>query len=386
MSIGITVLKRKKKEVIRVAFSFKGVQCRETLDLPGTKANLQYAERLRSEILGKIERETFRYSDYFPMSPRCRVFGHGPGKTATIKTLLEDYRKRSKETLQPSTWTGYRKAIDNFLIPQFGHLHVTALTVGVLREWIGLQKVTQKRMSNLLLPLRNVLAEAAADDVIKSNPLDQLKLSRILPRETVSTEYAPDPYTAAELVVLLCSMTGPERNVFQFWAYTGLRTSEIVALRWADIDLAKGTIKVHRAVVEGEEKTTKTKAGIRTVPLLPAAKQAIHAQKEYTQLADGRVFMNPRTYGEWTDQSLLRLWQRTCKKAGGRYRNPYQMRHTFASHLLSEGENPAYISTLLGHKTTEMVIRNYGRWVSQGAELGFDRPPSRYGRDLLPGL
>ncbi|SOD29448.1 Phage integrase family protein [Variovorax sp. YR752] len=69
-----------------------------------------------------------------------------------------------------------------------------------------------------------------------------------------------------------------------------------------------------------------------------------------------------------------------------RYRNPYQMRHTFASQLLSQGENPAYIAKLLGHKTTEMVIRNYGRWVEQGATLGFDRPQVKYGREHLPGL
>jgi integrase len=62
------------------------------------------------------------------------------------------------------------------------------------------------------------------------------------------------------------------------------------------------------------------------------------------------------------------------------------MRHTFASHLLSQGENPAYIAKLLGHKSTEMVTRHYGRWVEQGAELGFDRPPARYGRECLPGL
>jgi integrase len=68
------------------------------------------------------------------------------------------------------------------------------------------------------------------------------------------------------------------------------------------------------------------------------------------------------------------------------YRNPYQMRHTFASQLLSQGENPAYIAKLLGHKTTEMVIRNYGRWVEQGATLGFDRPQVKYGREHLPGL
>lgn len=62
------------------------------------------------------------------------------------------------------------------------------------------------------------------------------------------------------------------------------------------------------------------------------------------------------------------------------------MRHTFASNLPSQGENPAYIAKLLGHKTTEMVMRHYGCCVEQGVALGVDRPPARNGRACLPGL
>jgi integrase len=348
MGVGVQPIKRLKKNVIRIAFSYLGVQCREIVDLPPTKPNLLYADRLRAEILGKIERGQFRYDDYFPQSAKCKVFGHSAGKTTLVRDVLLDYKKRSKEVLQPSTWNGYRKAIDNVLIPQFGQLQIGALSAGVLRDWISTKKVTRKRMSNLLLPLRNALSEAVADETIPFNPLDRLKLARILPRETLTTDYEPDPYNVADLVTLLTSMEGVERNVFQLWAFTGLRTSEVIAQSWPDHDLSGRTVRVLRAVVEGQEKETKTKAGLRLIPMLPAASQAIEAQRPHTQLAAGRVFLNPRTGGEWTDQSLLRLWQRTCKKAKIAYRNPYQMRHTFASNLLSEGENPAYIAKLLG--------------------------------------
>lgn len=241
-------------------------------------------------------------------------------------------------------------------------------------------------MSNLLLPLRNALAEAVADELIEFNPLDRLKLSRILPRETATTDYEPDPYTLEDLLRLFTKLEGAERNAFQFWAFSGVRTSELVGVLWEDFAANLADVEIRRAVVEGEEKTTKTKAGIRKIPMLLAARQAVQAQRDSTGATAGRAFLNPRTGGEWTDQSLLRTWQRASKLADVRYRNPYQMRHTFASQLLSQGENPAYIAKLLGHKTTEMVIRNYGRWVEQGAALGFDRPPVRYGRECLPGL
>lgn len=383
---GVTALKRKNKDVIRLAFSYRGVQCRETLDLPPTKPNLLYAQRLRAEIQAKIERGTFRYDEYFPDSPKCRTFGHGAGKTGTVAALLTDYLKRAKQVLQPSTFTGYRKAVENVLIPKFGTIQLGALSAGVLREWIAEQKVTQKRMANLLLPLRNALTEAVADEILPFNPLDRLKLARILPRETVESDYEPDPYTMDELRALMGVLTGAERHTFQFWAFTGVRTSELIGINWPDFEGELAALQVQRAVVEGKEKVTKTKAGTRRMPLLPAARQAASAQRALTGLKGGRVFLNPRTGEDWTDQALLRVWQRANKLARTRYRNPYQLRHTFASQLLSQGQNPAYIAKLLGHKTTEMVMRHYGRWVEQGTELGFERPPEPYGSKTLAGL
>jgi integrase len=46
-----------------------------------------------------------------------------------------------------------------------------------------------------------------------------------------------------------------------------------------------------------------------------------------------------------------------------KYRNPYQMRHTFASMMLSRGENPLKVAKYLGHKDTEMVTKIYGKYI-----------------------
>ncbi|HEX7647118.1 MAG TPA: tyrosine-type recombinase/integrase, partial [Noviherbaspirillum sp.] len=56
-------------------------------------------------------------------------------------------------------------------------------------------------------------------------------------------------------------------------------------------------------------------------------------------------------------------WQRILKKAGVRYRNPYQTRHTYASTLLSANENPWWVAKQMGHVDVEMVFRHYGRWI-----------------------
>ncbi len=74
--VGVTAITREGgKQVYRVAFSYRGVQCRELIELPHSKANETYCVRTRAEILGKIARGAFVYTDYFPTSPRASVFG-----------------------------------------------------------------------------------------------------------------------------------------------------------------------------------------------------------------------------------------------------------------------------------------------------------------------
>ena len=384
--IGVTPLDRKSKQVYQVAFSFRGVQCREVVDLPHSKANEQYCMRLRAEIQGKIERGDFRYTDYFPDSKRAAVFGHGAARTSTLKSALQAYRDRVEKTLEPSTFAGYRKAIDNFLVPWCGDKQISALKPSDIRDWVGLQSVRLKTIRNRLLPLRAVLDEAVADELIQVNPLDKVNLAKLVPADKRDSEFEPEPYTVAELVTVLCNIEDPhDRLVFQFWAFTGVRTGELVGLRWPRVDLGANGVHIRETTTERKDKARpKTKSGVRFIPLLPVARQALDGMRALTELTGDRVFVNPRSTRKdkaWDDKRLAQVWRRAHKGTGIKYRNPYQLRHTFASQLLSQGENPAYIAKLLGHKTIEMVQRTYARWVAEGEQLGFDRPPRRYGMD-----
>ena len=384
---GITPITRASgKQVYQVAFSFMGVQCREVLPGPHSTSRLNYCKNLRDEIVRRIEAGTFVYTEYFPDSSRARIFGHGHGKSHTIKDALESYRDRTKRTLELSTWNPYRRDIDNVLVPRWGHMRITAFQPADLRAWVGEQSVTLKRIRNILLPLRAVMSEAKEDGIIKVNPLD-IDLAKLVPIDKRTSEFEPEPYSMAELRLVLAKVPEPERWAFQLWAFTGLRTGELVGLRWPRIDLEGKTLKVEETTTERIDKPRmKTAAGRRTIPLLPAALEALEQLRKHTQLGGDRVTVNPRGLRKdrsWDTNKLADVWTRAHKGTGVPVRNPYQLRHTFASQLLSQGENPAYIAKLLGHKTTEMVTRTYGRWVSEGESLGFDRPPRRFGMEHL---
>jgi integrase len=99
---GIAVRQWQNATTLRISFRYRGIECRETLALPATKANLQYAQRLRGEILNAIAKGTFQYGHYFPNSKRARIFGH-VNANPLIGDLLAQFLTQAKRTLQPST-------------------------------------------------------------------------------------------------------------------------------------------------------------------------------------------------------------------------------------------------------------------------------------------
>ncbi len=183
-----------------------------------------------------------------------------------------------------------------------------------------------------------------------------------------------DPFNPEEQQAVLGALSGQARNMMQFALWTGLRTSELVALDWGDIDWLREEVMVSRAMTQagkGKAETTKTAAGRRSVKLLRPALEALKAQKTHTFLADAEVFQNPRTLERWAGDGPIRktMWVPAMKKAGVRYRRPYQTRHTYASMMLSAGEHPMWVAKQMGHTDWTMIARVYGRWMPSADEI-----------------
>eukprot|EP01034_Spumella_vulgaris_P017487 gene17487-22302_t len=79
------------------------------------------------------------------------------------------------------------------------------------------------------------------------------------------------------------------------------------------------------------------------------------------------IWLNPRNGMAWETDAQIRktLWEPLCKRSGVRYRNPYQVRHSHASALLTADANPWYVAQQLGHVDVQMVFRVYGKFISQ---------------------
>jgi integrase len=161
-------------------------------------------------------------------------------------------------------------------------------------------------------------------------------------------------------------MKGQVLNYFVFAFWTGLRTGELIALRWCDVDWRHGRICVRRSRTRKKTKGPKTAAGYRWVKLFAPARAALLSQRDLTGEYRELVFHNPETNRGWSSDAKPRYyWNKAIKAADVRPRPPYQTRHTFASTLLSSGENPMFVAQVLGHRDWSMLVKTYGRWIPE---------------------
>lgn len=369
---GVSIRDFKHERRIQIAFSFRGIECRELL-APGavTKSALTYASGLRVEILRKIADQEFVYSIYFPGSDRAKQF-EGAAKRVVIGDLLEaqlaTYRRQCEnKQLSPSTLEMYTRMIRSERMSFWREKTLAEATPSTLRAWIGGMDATAKFVRNLLTPLRSVFEDALNDDRMAFNPFERIALSKLLKQSAKPSKRRADPFDADERAALLDHAKPAERAMVQFWFECGLRPGELQALRWSRIDFDAKTARIDLNQVARTEKAPKTAAGIRVVDLNLAAMAALESQKAASLLAGEHVWLNTAKGGAWETDSQLRrvMWIPLCKRAKVRYRTPYQVRHTYASALLTSGTNPWYVAQQLGHVDVTMVFKTYGKFIPQ---------------------
>jgi integrase len=339
---------------ICIAFSFEGRQCRETLKLPPTANNIKYASTLLAGVKSEIARGVFDYLSTFPNSKRAK---EGKIGTPTIKMLINDWRDTKAKALEASTLRGYEFSLKNHILPAWGDKKITHVKPADLVAWVSSMPYKAKSIRNHLAVLRVIFNDAVVNGYLTTNPLNFVQVHKVIPKAQVKSDYVVEPFTAEEVAQILSTAEGQYKNLWQFAFSTGLRSSELYALEWGDIDFLEGQARVSKADVDGVLKTTKTKAGVRDVLLMQPALDALRDQKQYTYLANGRIF----------DLSNPKVWQKhwaiLLRKAKVRYRNPYQCRHTFASRLVAEGESIYWVAQQLGHADPSMVIRTYVKYL-----------------------
>ena len=142
---------------------------------------------------------------------------------------------------------------------------------------------------------------------------------------------------------------------------TGLRRGELLGLKWEDIDLDRGNLRVKRQIarIDGEivEAPLKTKNAYRTLPLAEDTVDVLQQQKKKAGSSPW-VFPSP-TGGPISPDSVLHMLHRVLKRAGLPRVRFHDLRHTFATLALQNGVDIKTVSGMLGHFSAGFTLDTY---------------------------
>ena len=162
-------------------------------------------------------------------------------------------------------------------------------------------------------------------------------------------------------------------SMFYTKAWTGVRRGELLALRWSDLDLSRGTMRVSRNRVsvryEVREGPPKTKRGNRVIPLAPETVAVLRTLRDSEEVhsIDGYVFVRPDGQPHHPER-VSKVFAQLVAEADLEPISLHGLRHTFATILLSRGVPVYKVSRILGHSSISVTVDLYGGYIPEEDE------------------
>ncbi len=309
--------------------------------------------------------------------PKLGMVG-GPTFQQVAEEWLVQYP--ALRTLRPATVENYASMIEQHLIPALGHLPITAVDAPEVEGFIvsrrqGDRKLADSTLGLVLVVLKLILKRATKRKLIPSSPMPDVEWKSSTHRGDHADPFMPSElraiFTAAEKVDTRWSL------MLRTWAGCGARHGEVTGLQWRDVvDLQRGMVQIHQTYSRKRLGPTKTGRD-RTVSFLhPVSVDTPRVQPQDDGLVAAlAAIQGPADhfiFGGVTPLDSARVrrrWVKTLKLAQVRYREPEQLRHTFASILLSRGAPKLYVRKVGGWKSDAVLDAQYSRYVEQGETL-----------------
>jgi len=287
-----------------------------------------------------------------------------PPKSMPFFSQVADNWLASKEpNIRHTTYEQYEGHLKNYLKPFFEKSKINQIGFDAIEQFKAdhLKKgITPPTLGKYLRTLGAVLKYAVRMRYIDFNPAAEVEKPK---RNSSEGQKEVEVLSPEQIQTLLDNARDlKDKVIYMTAALTGMRQGEILGLKWGDIDWSNSQINVKRTYNHGRFYEPKSKASKRKIDLAPQLVKALKGWRLTSSFKtkDDLVFPNPEGKPQNHSRMLRKSFHPTLVRAELPRIRFHDLRHTYASMLIKQGENIKYIQAQLGHSSIHMTIDVYG--------------------------
>lgn len=289
------------------------------------------------------------------------------GLSMTLAQLADHFQQRelvrSNERISYSTKKAYQGYLDTWIVPRWGGYLLSNIKAVEVELWLK----HLQRAAGTCCKIRNIMSvlfnHARRHDLYDRNPIQWV-------RQSAKRRNAPDVLTSNEVRQLLAALAPRERIMVLLDVATGLRQSELFALKWQDVDFKNKQLWVTRSIVQQVVGPCKTEASQKPVPLHDHLVRALRNWKRTTpyRTQESWVFASPEQRGKgpyWGQQLLRHHIRPVALKLGiTKQIGWHTFRRTYSTLLRATGAELKVMQELMRHSTIRVTLDTYTQAVT----------------------
>lgn len=292
----------------------------------------------------------------------------------TVEELITHYKQKELSgdgfKRAASTVAAYESILDEHITQRWGSYRLSDVRTTAVEDWLvsligvktrkPLAPATKAKIRNVMHALFN---HAIRHEWLERNPIT-------LVRQSAKRQRVPDVLEVDEIKALLAELPEPVKTMVFLAASTGLRASELIGLKWGDIDFNTLEIRLSRGVVDGVVGEMKTEASRKPIPLDAGLADVLldwRGRSAYRGHEDW-LFASPRMNGAkpYSPDTVLSKAIRPAAKSAGIMKRVgwHTFRHTFATLLKANGEDVKVVQESLRHANSRITLDTYTQAVT----------------------
>lgn len=288
----------------------------------------------------------------------------------TVAALTQQAINEKSKSLKLRTIKSYISIRENQIIPFFGERLITEITAKDINNYHNFlvdRKVSKAMVITARVILSRAFESAVINGIMYSNPV---KLVSAPKRKVLSNKKKQKPLSLDEIEKVLSEARGSVRNFLGISIFTGMRSGELLALTWDDVDFDSETITIDKTLSAGMiEDSPKTRSSERDIEMADRAKEYFLAQRRETGLQNTYLFLNGKGEHHSNHNVFYNGFHDILDSLGLERRSPHNTRHTFASIMLNNEIDIMWVSHMLGHESVAITLSMYAHYMPRKEKM-----------------